>query len=48
MPDDHGLGRDAELVGDLGLACTGSEEVHSAVGGPEMVTFSLRRRAARG
>jgi hypothetical protein len=30
MPDDHGLGRDAELVGDLGLACTGSEEVPSA------------------
>jgi hypothetical protein len=48
MPDAHGLGRDLELAGDLGLGDAGGEQLGRAQpAGLQAVTFSLCRRAAR-
>jgi hypothetical protein len=48
VPDAHGLGGDAELAGDLGLAHAGGEQLGRAQPpGLEPVTFSLCRSAAR-
>jgi hypothetical protein len=48
MPDAHGLGRDLELAGDLGLAHAGGEQFSGAQPADlQAITFSLCRRAAR-
>jgi hypothetical protein len=48
MPDAHGLGRDLELAGDLGLGDAGGEQLGRAQpAGLQAVTFSLCRSAAR-
>jgi hypothetical protein len=48
VPDAHGLGRDLELAGDLGLVDAGGEQLgRPQPAGLEPVTFLLGRRAAR-
>jgi hypothetical protein len=46
MPDTHGLGRDLELAGDLGLADAGGEQLGGAQPA-SLQAITLCRRAAR-